>query len=184
MWQFKGSWCLSSWQVYHLPFVYIHTELFLYILSAQTLSSLPGGLCELLRSLHVHSLKNDEVLLLKDSHRQAELKDAEPQVGDRPWAESRAVSGEKREGGIADYKTGIDQVILHSSHTADRQHNNSVPDYSCNTRLPVLLALLTLQNSYNFNLQSQELAHYLCVLFKMITGHDQCESFRFYLPVG
>ncbi|KAM4609240.1 A-kinase anchor protein 11 [Polymixia lowei] len=41
----------------------------------QALSSLPGELCELLRSLHVHSLRNDEVLLLKDSRRLAERKD-------------------------------------------------------------------------------------------------------------
>ncbi|XP_040912745.1 A-kinase anchor protein 11 isoform X2 [Toxotes jaculatrix] len=45
----------------------------------QALTSLPGGLCELLRSLHVQSLKNDEVLLLKDSRRLAEHKDAGPQ---------------------------------------------------------------------------------------------------------
>ncbi|XP_051259142.1 A-kinase anchor protein 11 isoform X3 [Dicentrarchus labrax] len=45
----------------------------------QALSSLSGGLCELLRSLHVHSLKNDEVLLLKDSRRLAEHKDGGPQ---------------------------------------------------------------------------------------------------------
>ncbi|KAA8593112.1 hypothetical protein FQN60_018567 [Etheostoma spectabile] len=45
----------------------------------QALLSMPGGLCELLRSLHVHSLKNDEVLLLKDSRRLAEHKDAGPQ---------------------------------------------------------------------------------------------------------
>uniref|UniRef100_UPI0037E8AAB7 A-kinase anchor protein 11 isoform X2 n=1 Tax=Semicossyphus pulcher TaxID=241346 RepID=UPI0037E8AAB7 len=45
----------------------------------KTLSSLPAGLCELLRSLHVHSLKNDEVLLLKDSRRLTEHKDAGPQ---------------------------------------------------------------------------------------------------------
>ncbi|XP_029314438.1 LOW QUALITY PROTEIN: A-kinase anchor protein 11 [Cottoperca gobio] len=45
----------------------------------QALLSMPGGLCELLRSLHVHSLKNDEVLLLKDSRRLAEHKDARPQ---------------------------------------------------------------------------------------------------------
>uniref|UniRef100_A0A3B4ZV98 A-kinase anchoring protein 11 n=1 Tax=Stegastes partitus TaxID=144197 RepID=A0A3B4ZV98_9TELE len=45
----------------------------------QALSSLPAGLCELLRSLHVHSLKNDEVLLLKDSRRLTEHKDAGPQ---------------------------------------------------------------------------------------------------------
>ncbi|XP_047456490.1 A-kinase anchor protein 11 isoform X2 [Mugil cephalus] len=45
----------------------------------QALSSLPGGLCELLRSLHVHSLKNDEVLLLKDSRRLAEHIDTRPQ---------------------------------------------------------------------------------------------------------
>lgn len=50
---------------------------------AQALTSLPVGLCELLRSLHVHGLKNDEVLLLKDSRRLAEHKDTGPQVGDR-----------------------------------------------------------------------------------------------------
>ncbi|XP_041806913.1 A-kinase anchor protein 11 isoform X1 [Chelmon rostratus] len=45
----------------------------------QALSTLPGGLCELLRSLHVHSLKNDEVLLFKDCRRLAEHKDTGPQ---------------------------------------------------------------------------------------------------------
>ncbi|XP_029980415.1 A-kinase anchor protein 11 isoform X1 [Sphaeramia orbicularis] len=45
----------------------------------QALPSLPGGLCELLRSVHVQSLKNDEVLLLRDSRRLAEHKDAGPQ---------------------------------------------------------------------------------------------------------
>uniref|UniRef100_A0A1A8G538 A kinase (PRKA) anchor protein 11 n=1 Tax=Nothobranchius korthausae TaxID=1143690 RepID=A0A1A8G538_9TELE len=45
----------------------------------QSLSSLPGGLCELLKSLHVHRLKNDEVLLLRDSRRPAELRDARSQ---------------------------------------------------------------------------------------------------------
>ncbi|XP_071340143.1 A-kinase anchor protein 11 isoform X2 [Trachinotus anak] len=45
----------------------------------QALTSLPAGLCELLRSLHVHSLKNDEVLLLKDSRRLTEHKDGGPQ---------------------------------------------------------------------------------------------------------
>lgn len=45
----------------------------------RALFSMPAGLCELLRSLHVHSLKNDEVLLLKDSRRLAEHKDAGPQ---------------------------------------------------------------------------------------------------------
>ncbi|XP_056245159.1 A-kinase anchor protein 11 isoform X1 [Seriola aureovittata] len=45
----------------------------------QALTSLPAGLCELLRSLHVHGLKNDEVLLLKDSRRPAEHRDAGPQ---------------------------------------------------------------------------------------------------------
>ncbi|XP_061579215.1 A-kinase anchor protein 11 isoform X3 [Cololabis saira] len=44
----------------------------------KALSSLPAGLCELLRSLNVHSLKNDEVLLLKDSRRLAEHRDARP----------------------------------------------------------------------------------------------------------
>ncbi|XP_012731812.2 A-kinase anchor protein 11 isoform X1 [Fundulus heteroclitus] len=45
----------------------------------QALSTLPGGLCELLRSLHTHSLKNDEVLLLKDSRRLADHRDVGPQ---------------------------------------------------------------------------------------------------------
>ncbi|XP_028291766.1 A-kinase anchor protein 11 isoform X2 [Gouania willdenowi] len=42
----------------------------------QALSSLPAGLCEVLRSFHIHSLKNDEVLLLKDSRRSLESRDA------------------------------------------------------------------------------------------------------------
>lgn len=54
-------------------------------LRSQALSSLPAALCDLLRSLHVHGLKNDEVLLLKDSRRLAEHKDAGPQVGDGPF---------------------------------------------------------------------------------------------------
>lgn len=53
--------------LYHLP---------------QALSSLPAGLCELLRSVHIHGLKNDEVLLLKDTRRLAERKDTGPQVDD------------------------------------------------------------------------------------------------------
>lgn len=53
----------------------------------QALSSLPGGLCELLRSLHAHSLKNDEVLLLKDSRRLAEHKD----VGLQCWLKAVCV---------------------------------------------------------------------------------------------
>lgn len=46
----------------------------------QALSSLPGWLSELLRSVHVHSLKSDEVLLLKDPRRLVEHRDAELQV--------------------------------------------------------------------------------------------------------
>lgn len=45
---------------------------------SQALSSLPVGLYELLRALHVHGLKNDEVLLLKDQRRLPENKDAVP----------------------------------------------------------------------------------------------------------
>ncbi|XP_041662932.1 A-kinase anchor protein 11 isoform X2 [Cheilinus undulatus] len=45
----------------------------------QALLSLPAGLCELLRSLHVQGLKNDEVLLLKDSRRLMEHRDVGPQ---------------------------------------------------------------------------------------------------------
>ncbi|XP_054643755.1 A-kinase anchor protein 11 isoform X1 [Dunckerocampus dactyliophorus] len=43
------------------------------------LSLLPARLCELLRTFHVHSLRNDEVLLLKDSRRLTEHKDTWPQ---------------------------------------------------------------------------------------------------------
>ncbi|XP_061735631.1 A-kinase anchor protein 11 isoform X3 [Nerophis ophidion] len=43
------------------------------------LSSLPAALCELLRTFHVHGLRNDEVLLLKDSRRQVDHKDTWPQ---------------------------------------------------------------------------------------------------------
>uniref|UniRef100_A0A096MBW5 A-kinase anchoring protein 11 n=1 Tax=Poecilia formosa TaxID=48698 RepID=A0A096MBW5_POEFO len=46
----------------------------------QTLSSLPAALCELLKSLHAHSLKSDEVLLLKDSRRLAEHRDIQVTV--------------------------------------------------------------------------------------------------------
>lgn len=51
----------------------------------QALSSLTEGVCELLRSIHIHGLKNDEVLLLKESRRLAEPKDAGTQVGGRPF---------------------------------------------------------------------------------------------------
>uniref|UniRef100_A0A3B4Y8P5 A-kinase anchoring protein 11 n=1 Tax=Seriola lalandi dorsalis TaxID=1841481 RepID=A0A3B4Y8P5_SERLL len=57
----------------------LQTDVFLPLLLPQALTSLPAGLCELLRSLHVHGLKNDEVLLLKDSRRPAEHRDAGPQ---------------------------------------------------------------------------------------------------------
>ena len=46
----------------------------------QALSSLPGDLAELLRSLHVTSLRNEEVLLLKDSRRSADRRDSSTQV--------------------------------------------------------------------------------------------------------
>lgn len=46
----------------------------------QALSSLPAWLSELLRSLHVHSLKSEEVLLLKDPRRPVERRDGELQV--------------------------------------------------------------------------------------------------------
>ncbi|XP_072301034.1 A-kinase anchor protein 11 isoform X2 [Eucyclogobius newberryi] len=42
----------------------------------QTLLSLPVGLCELLRPHHIQSLKQDEVLLLKDNRRISDHKDA------------------------------------------------------------------------------------------------------------
>ncbi|XP_014029377.2 A-kinase anchor protein 11 isoform X1 [Salmo salar] len=48
-------------------------------LTLQALSSLPGDLVELLRSLHVTSLKNEEVLLLKDSRRSADRRDSSTQ---------------------------------------------------------------------------------------------------------
>lgn len=47
------------------------------------MSSLPVGLCELLRSFHFQSLKNDEVLLLRDSRRLADYKDVGAQVETR-----------------------------------------------------------------------------------------------------
>lgn len=56
-----------------------------HLLLHQALSSLTGGLCELLRSVHIHGLKNDEVLLLKDLRRLTEPKDAGTQVGDRDY---------------------------------------------------------------------------------------------------
>ncbi|XP_036396247.1 A-kinase anchor protein 11 isoform X2 [Megalops cyprinoides] len=46
----------------------------------QALPSVPVDLLELLRSLHVHSLKDEEVLLLKDSKRFLEKKDSIPQA--------------------------------------------------------------------------------------------------------
>lgn len=55
----------------------------MFFLLSKTLSSLPVGLCELLRSLHFQSLKNDEVLLLRDFRRLADYKDAGPQVENR-----------------------------------------------------------------------------------------------------
>uniref|UniRef100_A0A3P9JWQ2 A kinase (PRKA) anchor protein 11 n=1 Tax=Oryzias latipes TaxID=8090 RepID=A0A3P9JWQ2_ORYLA len=47
----------------------------------KALSSLPAWLSELLRSLHVHSLKIEEVLLLKDPRRPVEHRDGELQSG-------------------------------------------------------------------------------------------------------
>lgn len=44
---------------------------------------MPSDLSELLRSLHVHSLRNDEVLLLKDSRRLMDRKDSVAQVNER-----------------------------------------------------------------------------------------------------
>ncbi|XP_045065104.1 A-kinase anchor protein 11-like isoform X2 [Coregonus clupeaformis] len=48
-------------------------------LTLQALSSLPGDLAELLRSPHVTSLRNEEVLLLKDSRRPADSRDSTTQ---------------------------------------------------------------------------------------------------------
>ncbi|CAL9690465.1 unnamed protein product [Knipowitschia caucasica] len=48
--------------------------------SQQTLQSLPMGLCELLQPHHVQSLKQDEVLLLRDYRRISDHKDAATQV--------------------------------------------------------------------------------------------------------
>ena len=47
---------------------------------SQALSSLPGDLAELLRSPHVTSLRNEEVLLLKDSRKPADRRDSTTQV--------------------------------------------------------------------------------------------------------
>ncbi|KAM9485228.1 A-kinase anchor protein 11-like isoform 1-T1 [Salvelinus alpinus] len=48
-------------------------------LTLQALSSLPGDLAELLRSPHVTSLRNEEVLLLKDSRKPADRRDSTTQ---------------------------------------------------------------------------------------------------------
>ncbi|XP_019723268.1 A-kinase anchor protein 11 isoform X1 [Hippocampus comes] len=45
----------------------------------QALSSLPAGLCEMLRTFHIYGLRNNEVQLLKDSPRLTEHKDTGPQ---------------------------------------------------------------------------------------------------------
>lgn len=79
----KGHICSDLDGSLRVPFE--HQVKVLACFPLQALSSLPGRLCELLRSLHVHSLKNEEVLLLKDSRRLAEHKDAGSQVGDRTF---------------------------------------------------------------------------------------------------
>ncbi|XP_077392783.1 A-kinase anchor protein 11 [Festucalex cinctus] len=45
----------------------------------QALASLPAGLCEKLRTFHIHGLRNNEVQLLKDSARLTDHKDTGPQ---------------------------------------------------------------------------------------------------------
>lgn len=62
--------------------MYPQVRPFLRYVCRQALSSLPGGLYELLRSVHIQNLKNDEVLLLKDSRTLAVLKDAGSLVSD------------------------------------------------------------------------------------------------------
>lgn len=86
---------------------------------SQALSCLPGELCELLRSLHIHGLRNNEVLLLKDSRRLAERKDAGVQVDGmrsvlklacyikQKWAEN---GGRMREVRVSKY-TGLSSCV-------------------------------------------------------------------------
>ncbi|XP_057708539.1 A-kinase anchor protein 11 isoform X2 [Corythoichthys intestinalis] len=45
----------------------------------QALASLPAGMCEMLRTFHVHGLRNDEVQLFKDSRRLKDPNDSGPQ---------------------------------------------------------------------------------------------------------
>ncbi|MFT7808014.1 A-kinase anchor protein 11 isoform X1 [Arapaima gigas] len=63
--------CLTEIHFISLP-SYSEVEDF----ALQALPSVPLDLLELLRSLHVHSLKNEEMLLLKDSRRLLERKDS------------------------------------------------------------------------------------------------------------
>ncbi|XP_056145272.1 A-kinase anchor protein 11 [Lampris incognitus] len=56
-------------------------------ITLQALSYSPGELNELLRSLHIHSLRNDEVLLLKDSRKLPDRKDA----GAQSWLKTICV---------------------------------------------------------------------------------------------
>lgn len=55
--------------------------LFLLNFFVQALTSLSTEMMELLRSLHVHTLKDEEILLLKDPKRPFERKDSVSQVG-------------------------------------------------------------------------------------------------------
>ncbi|KAF6728712.1 A-kinase anchor protein 11 [Oryzias melastigma] len=64
-------------------------------LTQKALSSLPGWLSELLRSVHVHSLKSDEVLLLKDPRRLVEHRDAELQYNMHCWQKDQLHSPRK-----------------------------------------------------------------------------------------
>lgn len=66
----------------YIILIYHQVNSFLKYVFHQALSSLPGGLYELLRSVHIQNLKNDEVLLLKDSRTLAVLKDAGSLVSD------------------------------------------------------------------------------------------------------
>ncbi|KAM3608015.1 uncharacterized protein V6R79_017767 [Siganus canaliculatus] len=79
----------------------------------QVLSSLPGGLCELLRCLHVQSLKNDEVLLLKDSRRQAE-----PKAGPQCWLKAVCVLRHNPGSGISPQPNVGSLIGLLGSYTA------------------------------------------------------------------
>lgn len=70
----------SATRVTEINFVYLPSPCEGEEAIQQALLSLPVGLCELLKPHHIHSLKYDEVLLLKDYRRLSDHKDTGPQL--------------------------------------------------------------------------------------------------------